>query len=121
MVKPNQSQSPAEHQVCNYPDCNCPLDAPADPNWCARRLPKARTISMGQVPPLQSPPSPPAMADQVYGCDEHYYDGCPNCEAKLGESPPRPGLLASRAFWIGGALSTLIWVLIFLAAKELLR
>ncbi|MEC4750023.1 hypothetical protein [Methylomicrobium sp. Wu6] len=22
-------------QVCNYPDCNCPFDAPADPNWCA--------------------------------------------------------------------------------------
>lgn len=27
-------------QTCNYPDCNCPFDAPADPNWCARGLPK---------------------------------------------------------------------------------
>lgn len=24
---------------CVYPDCNCPFDAPADPNWCARGLP----------------------------------------------------------------------------------
>lgn len=22
--------------VCSYPDCNCPFDAPADPDWCAR-------------------------------------------------------------------------------------
>lgn len=26
---------------CTYPDCNCPFDAPADPNWCARGLPKS--------------------------------------------------------------------------------
>ena len=26
---------------CTYPMCNCPFDAPADPNWCARGLPKA--------------------------------------------------------------------------------
>ena len=26
---------------CTYPNCNCPFDAPADPNWCARGLPKA--------------------------------------------------------------------------------
>lgn len=29
---------------CNYPDCSCPFDAPADPNWCARgyqKLPNA--------------------------------------------------------------------------------
>lgn len=30
----------AVKSTCNYPDCNCPLDAPADPNWCARGLPK---------------------------------------------------------------------------------
>lgn len=24
---------------CTYPKCNCPFDAPADPNWCARGLP----------------------------------------------------------------------------------
>src|SRR6185503_13430204 len=28
--------------VCSYPDCKCPFDAPADPNWCARGLPKAK-------------------------------------------------------------------------------
>lgn len=26
----------ATKSICNYPDCNCPLDAPTDPNWCAR-------------------------------------------------------------------------------------
>ena len=26
--------------LCNYPECNCPFDAPADPNWCARGLAK---------------------------------------------------------------------------------
>lgn len=25
--------------TCSYPHCNCPFDAPADPNWCARGLP----------------------------------------------------------------------------------
>jgi hypothetical protein len=33
-------------QRCSYPDCDCPFDAPADPNWCARgllpRLPAGR-------------------------------------------------------------------------------
>lgn len=29
-----------------------------------------------------APPGPPPMADTTYGCDEHYYDGCPNCGAK---------------------------------------
>lgn len=24
---------------CRYPACNCPLDAPADAEWCARGLP----------------------------------------------------------------------------------
>ena len=27
---------------CTYPDCNCPFDAPADPRWCARGLPKIK-------------------------------------------------------------------------------
>jgi len=26
---------------CNYPHCDCPFDAPADPNWCARGFPHA--------------------------------------------------------------------------------
>lgn len=25
---------------CTYPDCNCPFDAPANPEWCARGLPR---------------------------------------------------------------------------------
>ena len=25
---------------CRYPDCNCPFDAPADPTWCAKGLPR---------------------------------------------------------------------------------
>lgn len=25
-----------------YPTCNCPFDAPGDPNWCARGYPKQR-------------------------------------------------------------------------------
>lgn len=29
---------------CNYPHCNCPFDAPADPNWCARGLPHAPKV-----------------------------------------------------------------------------
>lgn len=32
----------ADH-VCTYPKCNCPFDAPSDPNWCARGLPKKET------------------------------------------------------------------------------
>lgn len=27
-------------KTCDYPHCNCPFDAPADQNWCARGLPK---------------------------------------------------------------------------------
>lgn len=34
-VKGNQPQ-----KTCTYPKCNCPFDAPADPNWCARGYPK---------------------------------------------------------------------------------
>jgi len=26
---------------CDYPRCWCPLNAPADPNWCAKGLPHA--------------------------------------------------------------------------------
>jgi len=26
------------NQYCSYPKCNCPFDAPVDPNWCARGL-----------------------------------------------------------------------------------
>lgn len=45
--------------------------------WRPRRLRRS-----GQTaPPRQSPPSQPPMADMTYECDEHYYDGCPNCGA----------------------------------------
>lgn len=30
---------PAQH--CTYPDCRCPFDAPSDPSWCAKGLPRA--------------------------------------------------------------------------------
>ena len=38
--------------VCVYPDCNCPFDAPADPNWCARGLPKAARpqVELAELP-----------------------------------------------------------------------
>ena len=26
----------SSEKTCNYPKCDCPFDAPADPNWCAR-------------------------------------------------------------------------------------
>lgn len=26
--------------LCTYPACNCPLDAPSDPKWCARGFPR---------------------------------------------------------------------------------
>jgi len=29
-------------RTCSYPDCQCPFDAPADPNWCARGYPKKK-------------------------------------------------------------------------------
>lgn len=38
-------------EVCSYPDCNCPFDAPADPNWCARGFKKA-------APPSAVPAEP---------------------------------------------------------------
>lgn len=30
--------SPEVEKRCSYPNCNCPFDAPSDPNWCARGL-----------------------------------------------------------------------------------
>lgn len=29
-------------RYCMYPECECPFDAPADPNWCARGYPHER-------------------------------------------------------------------------------
>lgn len=38
----SQSATPLGGNVrCSYPDCNCPFDAPPDPEWCARGLPKS--------------------------------------------------------------------------------
>lgn len=42
----------AEQPVCTYPQCRCPFDAPGDPNWCARGLPK----------PAKNPPPPTCQA-----------------------------------------------------------
>lgn len=41
---------------CSYPQCNCPFDAPGDPNWCARGLlPRLRSIDIEQTArPLRS-------------------------------------------------------------------
>lgn len=39
--EPNQAGS-VFGGVCIYPDCHCPFDAPADPNWCAKGLPHLR-------------------------------------------------------------------------------
>jgi hypothetical protein len=38
-----------EGQYCNYPDCNCPFDAPDDPNWCARGWPHKPAITEARV------------------------------------------------------------------------
>jgi hypothetical protein len=34
------ASKPKDGPTCNYPECTCPFDAPADPNWCARGYPK---------------------------------------------------------------------------------
>jgi hypothetical protein len=36
--------------TCRYPDCSCPFDAPADPNWCARGLPKMPNAKHERTP-----------------------------------------------------------------------
>lgn len=38
-TQPAQAVEQAEKVGCRYPDCNCPFDASADPNWCAKGLP----------------------------------------------------------------------------------
>ena len=35
-----QPEAKGSTLFCTYPKCNCPFDAPADPNWCARGLAK---------------------------------------------------------------------------------
>ena len=34
-----RKETPKPVELCSYPRCTCPFDAPADPNWCARGLP----------------------------------------------------------------------------------
>ena len=41
--------APATSQTCSYPDCHCPFDAPADPNWCARGLPRIGRARGGHI------------------------------------------------------------------------
>lgn len=37
--------------TCSYPHCNCPFDAPANPNWCARGLPHNAELKSGASVP----------------------------------------------------------------------
>ena len=41
-------------KVCTYPKCNCPFDAPSDPNWCARGY-KKKGKQMDAVTPAKLP------------------------------------------------------------------
>lgn len=41
-------------KVCNYPDCSCPFDAPADPNWCARGYPKLPNAELSGAPKVNT-------------------------------------------------------------------
>lgn len=34
--------------TCTYPKCNCPFDAPSDPNWCARGLSRPSEAKAGE-------------------------------------------------------------------------
>ena len=34
-----EPQPVKQAQTCKFPDCNCPLDAGPEPDWCARGLP----------------------------------------------------------------------------------
>ena len=41
-AKSTVAQQPGDIEaakMCDYPRCNCPFDAPSDPDWCARGLP----------------------------------------------------------------------------------
>jgi hypothetical protein len=48
---------------CTYPKCNCPFDAPADPNWCARGYPKAAATP----PPTREGRAVPSVAEMALG------------------------------------------------------
>ena len=38
-------------EYCRYPECECPFDAPADPTWCAKGLPRqAKGAAMADLP-----------------------------------------------------------------------
>ena len=41
-VRTGTAAPAAPAPVCDYPNCNCPFDAPTDPNWCAKGLSKAQ-------------------------------------------------------------------------------
>lgn len=64
--------------------------------WAWRQSAREVDAMMRQRPPRRSPPSRPPMADMLghpgtVVCDEHYYDGCPNC----GRAGKRPAGVAS--------------------------
>lgn len=46
----------AKQTTCSYPHCNCPFDAPADPNWCARGLPHNAELCGGPSGPSERAP-----------------------------------------------------------------
>lgn len=45
---------------CDYPNCRCPFDAPADQNWCAKGLPHAPR----KTPNVRAEPAPTAPLEQ---------------------------------------------------------
>lgn len=55
-----KSEPESVQAVCRYPDCHCPFDAPADPNWCAKGLPHAATppAPEGSAPATTQEPHP---------------------------------------------------------------
>lgn len=76
---PEQSDT-TKAETCTYPKCNCPIDAPSDPNWCARGLAR------------------PSEAKACWSCKRAYTaeqranaDGnCPHCgvEIELDDATP---------------------------------
>lgn len=38
------------HPTCDYPDCKCPLDAPAGRDWCAKGLVQGKPMTQPVAP-----------------------------------------------------------------------
>jgi hypothetical protein len=50
VARAGNAEFPTPPQRCSYPDCNCPFDAPADPNWCARGFLPRRQFAAAAAP-----------------------------------------------------------------------